>query len=214
MDIYTNENSDFQVENSKSDAIAKSLIDGIQNAFDSFIESHNIDDMKTESQNVFNAALMYCNFNYISIYRKYLYKYSRGISNNGYITNEYDYYIIDKLVDYYIYLCCVYNKVSSIAGFCFLLGLNQDTVQEWGRDNSQRPDAGAIYKKLRFSYENALENGAQNGKNPVGYIAALNHRFAWNTDNKPALTVNITRTRDEILNSVNTALLSDTVENP
>lgn len=79
---------------------------------------------------------------------------------------------------------------------------------------SQRPKAYATVKRLKSGYENALEIGAQTGKNPVGYIASLNHRFGWSADSKPQLTVNITRTQDDILKTLDTGLIEKTTENP
>ena len=108
-------------------------------------------------------------------------------------------------------MCSKYNKIINQFGFSLLSGIELDTMKRWENMESQRPQAYGTIKTLQRFYENSLENGAQSGKNPVGFIATLNHRFGWSADNKPQLTVNITRSKNEILSSINPELLT---ENP
>jgi len=126
----------------------------------------------------------------------------------------YDDDLIYLLCEYYIYISQKYNKTCHPVGFSYLSGVDLSTLGRWESMESQRPKAYATVKRLKSGYENALEIGAQTGKNPVGYIASLNHRFGWSADSKPQLTVNITRTQDDILKTLDTGLIEKTTENP
>ena len=213
MDVIT-ENQETIIDNSADDATIKDIISNIELLTANFIEKNGIEDMRTTPQQVYMAMLDYIRMNYFIPNKSSLYKYNRGISHNGCITHEYNYYILNSIVDYYIYMCRYYNKVSNIYGFSTMSSVPDSVICSWGKQESQRPDAYRLFKNLSSSYENGLENGAQSGKNPVGYIATLNHRFGWSADNKPQLTVNITRTKQEILSSVDNSLLIENAEKP
>lgn len=213
MDVIT-ENQEPIIDNSTDDAIIQDIISNIELLTADFIEKNGIEDMRTTPQQVFMALLDYIRMNYFAPNKSILYKYIKGKSSNGHISNEYNYYILNGIVDYYIYMCRYYNKVSNIYGFSTLSGVSDSVICSWGKQESQRPEAHRLFKNLSSSYENGLENGAQSGKNPVGFIATLNHRFGWSADNKPQLTVNITRTKQEILSGVDQALLVENPENP
>lgn len=163
--------------------------------FGNFIESDNTDDIKKYivncTQNQFNGALMYvC---------KKVFKnrselkdnniYSNGIRNNytnNLIMTNYNKYnadILDKLCDYYIYLCTIYNKTVSINGYCKLIGIDNGTITLWSEPTC---DTFRIYKKLIDERENCLTNQLSSGKvNPVGIIAILNHKHGWNQSASP-----------------------------
>lgn len=163
--------------------------------FGNFIESDNSDDIKKYivncTQNQFNGALMYIcrkvfhdrtKLKDNNIYKSPLSDYY----NNSQITTNYNKYnsdILDKLCDYYIYLCTVYNKTVSINGYCKLLGIPNDTITSWGEPTCE---SYRIFKKLVDERENSLTNLLSSGKvNPVGIIAILNHKHGWNTSATP-----------------------------
>ena len=197
---------DFNVDDSVVDAVANSLIEGIENCYNQYCIDNNIENMKTETQSVFTASLMYCYFTFIKPQKNILYKYKQGISNNNHVTMQYDFDLLGVLCDYYIYKSLSNGKVPSIQGFCYFLGISSDMPYEWAKQESQHPKATNIYKKLRKAYETGLEYGAQFGKNPVGFIATLNHRFGWSSDNKPTLTVNINRDSKQIMSTFDNSL--------
>lgn len=197
------------VEDSETQSKIKDIIERINILIDSFMNEHGFENASDITPNQFDALCMYIRFNLFDIDKSLLYKYYPNISHNKSTTLMYDDYICLCICDYYIYLCGIYNKIPSIYTYTQLTGINYDSVMRWANMESQRPNAYGIYKKLRNAYEKGLENGAQSGKNPVGFIATLNHRFGWNADNKPQLTVNITRDKNEILRSINPELLTD-----
>lgn len=203
--------SDNSIDNSIDDATIRDIISNIELLIETYKSNKGIENLSDITQQQFMALLDYIRFNYFIPNKNLLYKYIRGVSNNNYISHQYNYYIISGIVDYYIYLCRDNNKVSNIYGFSCLTGIADSVICHWGKEESQHPQAYRLSKNLSSSYENSLENGAQSGKNPVGYIATLNHRFGWASDNKPQLTVNITRSKNEILSSINPELLT---ENP
>ena len=198
---------DIIIEETEADAKIRDIIGMIDSLLETFKEEHNIDDYRSISQQEWTGALKYVRFSYIKP-TKCLYKYTPNGIHNGNQTLMYDDYIMSHICDYYMYLCNVYGKICNVYGFYGLTGVDFDTVASWGKMESQRPQAFQTWKKLRNEYESSLENGAQSGRNPVGYIATLNHRFQWSGDaSRQALTVNITRSKNEILASVNASLL-------
>ena len=109
------------------------------------------------------------------------------MSQNGEFTgltnyNSYDYELINRLCDYYIYLCTLYDKEISQIGFGNLTGINPDTFWDWGNERNKLSKAGCeIYKKLVKFREESLSNKLATGnKNPVGILAILNRHYQWN----------------------------------
>lgn len=96
----------------------------------------------------------------------------------------YDPDIIAPILDYYIYLCNVYDKTVTQHGFCKLIGVSDGVISSWGNpDNGDRVSdkRKAIYKKLRGENENSLTGMLTTGKrNPVGLLGVLNHYHGWN----------------------------------
>lgn len=139
-------------------------------------ESNNIENMKKESQGVWNAALMY-------------------IQRNVFINNKsarencnVDYGNSDMLLcicSYYIYLCYKYDKEISIAGFSKLTGISSDTIYSWGNGEYRPSTANSdIYKMLHSEREESLSAKLISSKNnPLGILAALNHHYGWKTEN-------------------------------
>lgn len=151
-----------------------------------FIELQNIEDMKKEPQSVWNACLMYIQ-RHVFTDRNIL-KTRKNIDNpNSKILsnyNAYNYELINNILDYYIYICNLYNKECSINGFSKLLNININIIMEWGNNynNTNRlSNSGLeIYKKLHEERQESLSNKLADGKqNPVGVIAILNRHYGW-----------------------------------
>ena len=168
-----------------------------------FCADQMIGDLKTVPQSVWNGALRYVYRNVFKGNRNAL-KQHNNIYTANTITatncNAYDYKLVNELVDYYIYLCQIYNKEISIVGFSNLSGINTDTIIDWGNgsvkynniyninNNTSDSDDGYnlstsscdIYKKLIAMREESLSNKLADGKqNPVGVIAILNRHYNW-----------------------------------
>lgn len=154
-----------------------------------FCEEQGIEDMKKESQSVWNAALMYIKrhvFNVPGILK--MSKPLDGYNNNNiYLNNSncnsYDINKVNGICDYYIYLCMMYDKEVSINGFTFLTGISDTVIYEWGADEGRKLStaSSAIYKKLNQYREESLSSKlATANKNPVGILAILNRHYQWN----------------------------------
>ena len=150
-----------------------------------FCEEQGIEDMKKESQSVWNSCLRY-------IY-KHVFKNTDSLkqSNNIYninnpipsTYNSYDYDIVLKVLDIYIFdMCMRYDKEVSIIGFSTLTGIDESVIYDWGNGESGRLStlSSKIYKKLSQFREESLSNKLVTGnKNPVGVIAVLNRQYGW-----------------------------------
>ena len=95
--------------------------------------------------------------------------------------NMYNYELLYDILEYYVYICNMYNKEVSIMGFSKLTKINTDTINEWGNCNNKLSSKSfVIYKKLTQEREESLSNKLADGKqNPVGVIAILNRQYGW-----------------------------------
>lgn len=149
-----------------------------------FCEEQNIEDLKAESQSVWNAALMYVKRHVFST--SDILKSSNNIINNNSIMdsnyNQYNYDLVDNVCDYYIYLCMRYDKEVSAIGFSLLTGIDRYTIATW-RDGRNKLSTKSldIGKKIYDYREESLSNKLVTGKqNPVGVLGVLNRHYAWN----------------------------------
>lgn len=149
-----------------------------------FCEEQDIEDMRQASQSVWNAALMYIKrhvFNTPDILKSH----SNIINNNSIMDsnyNAYNYDIVNSVCDYYIYICAMYDKEISINGFCYLTGIEPQTIYNWGdRSTKLSSKSFEVFKKLYDGREESLSAKlATANKNPVGILAILNRHYAWN----------------------------------
>lgn len=165
----------------------ESTIDVFENDIDLYLhqfqDEQGIEDLRTVPQSVWNACLMYIQRHVFSD-RSTLKEHNNIYSGNT-ITptncNSYNYNIVNKILDYYIYLCNTYNKEISIMGFSKLTGIDIDTISLWGNDSNRLSSTSlVIYKKLMQEREESLSNKLADGKqNPVGVIAMLNRHYGW-----------------------------------
>lgn len=150
-----------------------------------FCEEEGIEDMKKESQAVWNSCLRYI---YKNVFRG---NNSLKQSNNIYNTNNhipstynsYNYDMVLKVLDIYIFdMCMRYDKEVSIIGFSTLTGIDEGVIYDWGNGSTKLSDASIqIYKKLNQFREESLSNKLATGnKNPVGVLAILNRHYQWN----------------------------------
>lgn len=145
-----------------------------------FCEEQGIENLKVESQSVWNGCLLYINRYVFKNNNKLKTKENIAITGN---CNAYDMDIVNSICDYYVYLCSIYDKEISIIGFSKLTGISQDCIYEWARDDRKLSRGGCeIYKKLTIEREESLSNKLVTGriKNPVGVLGVLNRHFSWN----------------------------------
>lgn len=172
----------------------------IQMYFKMFCEENKIDNMKQESQSVWNSALHYIFKNVFKDTDKL--KSNKLYKDNGNTIlsnhNSYDYQIVNQVLDIYIYeLCMKYDKEVSVIGFSTLTGIDRDTLYGWGNGETKLSHLSSdVFKKLHEFREESLSNKLVTGKqNPVGILGVLNRHYQWNMPgvsreqaNKSALT--------------------------
>jgi hypothetical protein len=147
-----------------------------------FQEEQNIEDLRTVPQSVWNACLMYIQrrvFIDKSILKSSNIHNSNSIMDSNY--NMYDYDLLYNILEYYIYLCNIYNKEVSSMGYSKLIGISNEIISMWGNDTNKLSSRSfEIYKRLNQEREESLSNKLADGKqNPVGVIAMLNRHYGW-----------------------------------
>lgn len=148
-----------------------------------FQEEQNIEDMRTVPQSVWNACLMYIQRHVF--YNRDILKQSSNVYNSNSIMdsnyNMYNYDVLYSILEYYIYLCNMYNKEVSSMGYSKLVGISNEIISMWGNDSNKLSSRSfEIYKKLNQEREESLSNKLADGKqNPVGVIAILNRQYGW-----------------------------------
>nr|DAV89976.1 MAG TPA: Terminase small subunit [Caudoviricetes sp.] len=147
-----------------------------------FCEENGIEDMKKESQAVWNSALY---FIYKNVFKGGVLKSTVNYNLNGNKIpsncNSYDYDKCMDVLNIYIYdLCMRYDKEVSVIGYTTLTGIPDSIIYTWRDGNKLSSVASDIYKKLAKYREESLSDKLVTGsKNPVGVIAVLNRQFGW-----------------------------------
>lgn len=149
-----------------------------------FCEENGIEDLKKESQSVWNSCLYY-------IY-KHVFKSSNILKDNTLMNipnnnirsncNRYNIDMCMRVLDIYIYdMCMKYDKEVSLIGYSTLTGIDRQTVYDWNNGvNGSSATGIGIFQKLKSFREESLSNKLVTGaKNPVGVIAVLNRQFGW-----------------------------------
>lgn len=163
----------------------------IHQALAEYIESRNIKDMATESQNKWTAALIYIGsavFSSPSKLKRRPYD-GNNLSNGGLSNNNaYDIDLINDICDIYIALCYEYDKSISLSSFCKMVKIKKSYIYAWAGNDGyanglQVTDAGRdLHKKLTEEREDSLRQFLETGKrNAVSILGVLNREFGWNT---------------------------------
>ena len=165
----------------------ESTIEVFENDIDLYLhqfqEEQEIEDLRAVPQSVWNACLMYIQRHVFN--NRDLLKQSNNIYNSNSIMdsnyNMYNYDVLYSILEYYIYLCNMYNKEISSMGYSKLIGISNEIISMWGNDSNKLSSKSfEIYKKLNQEREESLSNKLVDGKqNPVGTIAVLNRQFGW-----------------------------------
>lgn len=151
-----------------------------------FCEHNHIEDIKKESQQVFNGFLMYCRR---TLYHdKSYFKLKTPIDNGSCMKstcNMYDFDMLELLIDDYAEICTICDKVASIKGFTYLTGIPESIIYEWNNNEFEglpSSKGAKIYKKLSSLYEGSIQSNLETGKkNPISQIAILNRFYGWSS---------------------------------
>lgn len=150
-----------------------------------FCRDQKIEDIKQESQSVWNAALMYIKrhaFNEPDCLKSKEMHNIDGFMGGYSNYNAYDYTLINRICDYYIYMCMMYDKEVSAIGFSLLTGIDRYTIATWRDEGTKSsPLSSDIGKKISDFREESLSAKLATAKrNPVGILAILNRHYGWN----------------------------------
>lgn len=151
-----------------------------------YCEEQHIEDIRQESQNVWNGALMYIKrraFNEPGCLKSKTLVNTTGAFTGGVSNyNSYDYDLVNRICDYYIYMCMRYDKEVSAIGFSLLTGIDRYTIATWRNDGTKlSPSCSDIGKKISDFREESLSAKLATAKrNPVGILAILNRHYGWN----------------------------------
>ena len=184
--------------------------DNIQEVYDNdidmylkeFQQEQGIEDLRTASQNLWNAAMMYIQ-RHLFTDRNMLKQHNNIYTDNTLIPtncNSYDYELLNNICDYYIYICSLYDKECSIWGYSKLLNIPYALIQEWGnnyKDSNRLSSLSSnIYKKLTDAREQSLVAKLMSMKHPTAIAIVLNKDYSYNlpgvskeVGNKSALSV-------------------------
>ena len=150
-----------------------------------FCQEQKIKDIRQESQSVWNAALMYIKrhaFNEPDCLKSKEMHNIDGFMGGYSNYNAYDYTLINRICDYYIYMCMMYDKEVSAIGFSLLTGIDRYTIATWRDEGTKSsPLSSDIGKKISDFREESLSAKLATAKrNPVGILAILNRHYGWN----------------------------------
>jgi hypothetical protein len=172
----------------------------IDQALHMFCESHKppIQDLRKEPQSVWNACLMYIKKHVFNIPGMLKAKENTNIDNNSIMAstfNAYDYDLVGDIIDYYIYLCMMYDKEISFIGFSSMTGIPDSVLRDWQTEGNRLDrKSSAISKKLAKFHEESLRN-KQLKNEKIGPTVLLNHDCGYNMPgvsreaaSKPTLT--------------------------
>lgn len=148
-----------------------------------YFERYRIEDMKRESQSIWNGALRYIHKNCVQNREFFrtdiLTKESEVVSSTN---SAYNFDILYKILDIYIDMCNRYDKEVNQIGFYNLTRIDFNILDEWEyiyRQGLLNDARGLFFQKLTKFDESSLSDKLSNGKNPVGVIAILNRRHGW-----------------------------------
>lgn len=95
-----------------------------------FCNDHDINIKEIRPQE-WTAILKYINESYIKPNKMLL------IYQNTIPYKRHNFFMIDSLLDKYIYLCNMYNQSISVLGFSILSGITQDNIYQWRNDKQK-----------------------------------------------------------------------------
>lgn len=160
-------------------------IDGIEvysnsiySAIDSYIlENNNIDLAKDVTQYQWKSVLYYIH--------DLVFPNRDMLKRKDKINNAYDYDLLEDIYNIYKRICVKYNKITCLADYCILTGIDDRIICTWSNDRSVKGfnlRGSEIHRKIMLDNESAISTQMiSTGRNPVGFMAILNHYHGWAT---------------------------------
>lgn len=116
--------------------------------------------------------------------------------------NSYDYDLLSYIYDIYKRLCMEYNKITMLSDFSILTGIDDDLITSWSNGtsgNKLNTQGSRLHRKIMRDNETAVSTTMiSSGRNPVGYMAILNHYHGWNMPSTNNGDTEKRRTQEEI----------------
>lgn len=121
-----------QVKNNIDNSITDGNIinDDIQYYIDLFLSENEIDKKNIRPQE-WTALLKYINETYIKPNKILL------IFQDTIPYKRHNFFMINSLLDKYIYICNLYNQAITVLGFSTLSGITQDIIYKWENDKQK-----------------------------------------------------------------------------
>lgn len=144
-----------------------------------YMDEFGIEDLRKESQNVFNGCLRYI---YRSVFAPTKDKKPVDTRFKSLIDLN-NIALIHGILNYYLYLCDIYSKAVNVSSFSNLTGIDVSIIYDWYNkvNRADNPEYSKIYKILDKERERSLSDLLTSGvKQPVGLLAVLNHEKGWN----------------------------------
>ena len=171
-----------------------------------FCDEFDVEDLRKAPQNVFESAISYAGDNIFLKPEGKTLKYNRQT-----VIDCDNAKILAYIMDYYMFICGVYNKESNIQGFSKYIKVSEQTMYEWEKGNYKNKiyldkDGNEIkdiqewklnnrgeytevlstahsdlIKRLRANDEHTLANIGISDRNNTGVAMKLNKVFKWNS---------------------------------
>ena len=95
--------------------------------------------------------------------------------------NRFDYDIINKLCDYYMYISDRYNKLISAEAFSLFINTPRDTIGSWkDNDNKLSNMSFHIYKKIKDNRLDCIKDNSYDNGNVTGTMFVGNAEYGLN----------------------------------
>lgn len=158
--------------------VVDTLQETVEYYISEFCEKYGIDDLSKESQNRFNACMKYVGGKMFTGTDTF-YEDDDTTGMPPTFCRAYDIRKLDKLLDYYVYLCTLYDKVVNVTSFAFLAGMSVSTIWAWEQGMCSTLNRGdyEFAKKIRKLREFTMREAMVTGKRNVCTITIFNDEF-------------------------------------
>lgn len=145
-------------------------------------EEQGIEDLKAEGQRPWKAVcrrvgeILFPDNSVLRDHKLYANNNKAvGLSNN----NRFDYELLDKICDEYIYWSDIYNKLCSTIAFSYWVNLGTGTMDVW-RESEPSSVSFQIWKKVQGNRKDCIKDKAYDSNSPVGSMFVGNNEFGMN----------------------------------
>lgn len=151
-----------KVKDSKNELRQRAyILEAFKNELEAFTIENNIEDIKQEGQGVFSAFCMYAG------QRVFIKDFFAIACRGGALV--YDYLLLLDVVEVYLYICRLYNKIPSIIDYSYFVNIDYSIIKGWAR----KPDEGTLYNGRVANLSNMYINSLNSVTNISIYYNSL-----------------------------------------